>query len=80
MPPANYPATATENDLNTEKCVQFFALGFFGRYKEEYLLTRPASKVLMPMGEAGEGREKVDYNMQTAAVVAKGEVLIFYLF
>lgn len=27
-------ATATENDLNTEKCVQFFALGYFGRYKE----------------------------------------------
>lgn len=56
MPPANYPATATENDLNTEKCVQFFALGFFGRYKEEYLLTRPASKVLMPMGGAGGGK------------------------
>lgn len=79
MPPANYPATATENDLNTEKCVQFFALGFFGRYKEEYLLTRPASKVLMPMGGKG-GKDEVDYNMQTAAVVAKGEVLIFYLF
>lgn len=85
MPPANYPATATENDLNTEKCVQFFALGFFGRYKEEYLLTRPASKVLMPMGEAG-GKSEVGRRWTTickqllSSLKAKFSSFIYFRF
>lgn len=83
MPPANYPAT--ENDLNTEKCVQFFALGFFGRYKEEYLLTRPASKVLMPMGEAG-GKSEVGRRWTTickqllSSLKAKFSSFIYFRF
>lgn len=72
-------ATAAENDLNTEKCVQFFALGYFGRYKEVQGGI-PFDETCKQSLGGGGGGAKVDYNMQTAAVVAKGKVLIFYLF